>query len=132
MASSAGAEFREFADRLAAVADARIATDAAQLLADVWTDTAIVFVGKDTHQLERRIRVVAITGSASRAVGEVEADTPYAGYHNYGNSSTAPNRFWDLGMEAAERYGNRLSTYVSTGIERMLVSGGVWNPRRDL
>ena len=98
-------------------------------LADLWIDTAKRRMGKDTHQLETRTMVQSVRARASGATADLIADTPYAGFHNYGTRHQKPNRFWDLGLETAEREANRLGLSIETQIQRVLESGGVWNPR---
>ena len=127
--ASASAEFAEFAKHLLTLSDAPIAEDMAGALSDVWVERAKAVMGHDTNQLNNRTRLVSVTGSRRNAVAVVEADTPYAGYHNYGNRWTAPNRFWNEGQEAAEDAANGVVGARAIGsIERLLVSGGVWNP----
>ena len=125
-------EIRDFADHFADLARAPIATDVVETLADIWVDESQTVMGRDTNQLYNRTKVETVSGSATTATATVVADTPYAGYHNYGNRWTAPNRFWDAGLEEAERQaGGQVAARVSTSIERVLVSGGVWNPVRQ-
>ena len=73
--------------------------------------------------------VTSISGTASHAEATVQADTPYAGYHNYGTRTQAPNRFWDMGLDAAEAKARELEGRVGGQIQRALDSGGSWNPR---
>lgn len=98
-------------------------------LADVWVDRSRRTVGVDTGQLKARIGVVSIRSTGATAEADLEADTPYAGFHNYGTRYTAPNRFWDDGRAAALVEARRLEGRVGSSIERSLTSGGVWNPR---
>lgn len=98
-------------------------------LADLWVDTARTEMGYDTGQLYNRTGVASISGGRTRAEAWVEADTPYAGFHNYGNRYTPPNRFWNKGRDAAEREARRIGGDIETQLRRVLESGGVWNPR---
>ena len=101
-----------------------------EALADVWVDAARRRMGYDTGQLYNRTGLVSLRSSPSTATATVEADTPYAGFHNYGTRWTRPNRYWDHGLEAAGRAVTRLDGKLSGHIERVLVSGGDWNPRQ--
>jgi phage gpG-like protein len=98
-------------------------------LADEWVDVARQRVGVDTGQLRARTGLSRLTTSRSSGEAWVIADTPYAGFHNYGNRYTPPNRFWNHGRDSAEQLANSLGGKIGTSIERALVSGGVWNPR---
>jgi len=127
--ASAGQDFAKFAERLASLADAPVAKDMAGALADIWVTKAKQVMGHDTNQLNNRTKVTSVTGSRRNALAVVDADTPYAGYHNYGNRWTAPNRFWNEGNDAAEDAANGVTGARALGsIERMLISGGVWQP----
>jgi phage gpG-like protein len=127
--ASAGAEFAEFAKRLTALSGVPVAKDMAGALADIWVTKSKRVMGHDTNQLNNRTEVTSVTGSKRDALAVVDADTPYAGWHNYGNSRTPPNRFWNEGLDAAEAAANGVTgTKVVGSIERMLISGGTWNP----
>lgn len=104
----------------------------AEGLADLWIDTAKQRMGKDTWQLFNRTGVGSLSASPRGAHAEVivEADTPYAGFHNYGNRYTPPNGFWNMGRDTAEQRARQLGGEIETQIRRVLTSGGVWNPRR--
>ena len=94
-------------------------------LADIWVDKSRRVVGVDTGQLKARIGVTAIRAGGSEATADLDADTPYAGFHNYGTRYQRPNRFWNEGRDAAEQEARRLEGRVGSSIERALVSGGV-------
>jgi phage gpG-like protein len=127
--AAAGAEFAEFAKHLLTLADAPIAKEMVGALGDIWVERSKVVMGHDTNQLHNRTKVTSVTGSKRNALAVVDADTPYAGFHNYGNRWTAPNRFWNEGHDAAEDAANGVVGARAIGsIERLLVSGGVWNP----
>ncbi len=98
-------------------------------LGDRWVYWARQTMGKDTRQLWNRTGIVHLSASASRADVFLEADTPYAGHHNYGNRYTAPNRFWNTGRDAAEQRARELDGIIESQILRSLTSGGSWNPR---
>lgn len=98
-------------------------------LADMWVDTARRTMGYDTGQLYHRTGLARISSTASRAEATIVADTPYAGFHNYGTRYQAPNRFWNEGRDRAEAEARRLDGRLGTEIRRALESGGSWNPR---
>ena len=123
-------ELREMSRRFGKAAKAPVAVDMADMLAHIMVAEAKRVMGHDTNQLDRRTTVTSVTGTASSAVATVEADTPYAGHHNYGNPWTGPNLFWDRGIGAAERAVEEVGGEMVVSVERMLTSGGVWNPRR--
>lgn len=121
----------EFEIRLRMLEGAPIAVDMVTDLAGVWYERADKQVGVDTGQTKRRTKIKSITGSGAKASALLESDTPYAGFHNYGTSRTAPNRYWSDGMADAERVArDELGSVVFSEIGRVLASGGVWNPRR--
>lgn len=119
----------KFARNLRTLGDADAAGGIVEGLADLWIDTAKRRVGVDTGQLKNRTQVVRISSTAAHGEADLEADTPYAGFHNYGTRHQRPNRFWDAGLESAEAEAQRLEGRVGAQIERALTSGGVWNPR---
>lgn len=121
-------ELDEIADRFDALGRAPVAKDIATALADEWIRVARNVVGVDTGQLKARTRIVSITGTPGHAEAILEADTPYAGYHNYGTWRTPPNRFWTYGADAAELLSRRLGAPLQAEVSRVLKSGGVWNP----
>ena len=118
---------RMFANLIASTDDA--VGQIVEGLADEWVTVARKRVGVDTGQLRARTALSRISTTRSSGEAWVIADTPYAGFHNYGTRYTAPNRFWNWGRDAAERTAQNLGGRVGTSIERALVSGGVWNPR---
>ena len=99
-------------------------------LADLWVDTGRAHVGWDSGQTYRRTRIDTLSATRSRGEARVESDTPYAGYHNYGTRFQPPNRYWDLGQDAAEAAARRLEGEVRTEARRVLESGGEWKPAR--
>ena len=119
----------EFVRRLKQLDDPDAPAGIVEGLADMWVDKARTQMGKDTWQLYNRTGLVSLRATARHAEAVVQADTPYAGFHNYGTRYQAPNRFWDDGRDAAEREAQRLGGKVGTQIERVLSSGGSWNPR---
>lgn len=98
-------------------------------LADQWVTVSQRDVGVDTGQLRARINVTAITGSGVAGTADIQADTPYAGYHEYGNRYTAPNPYFRNGRDAAVREADKYGAKLETQLRRALDSGGVWNPR---
>jgi len=119
----------QFADRLRKLGDTDAPAAIVEGLADLWIDTSRRRMGYDTGQLYNRTGVTRISGTASHAEARLEADTPYAGFHNFGTRFQGPNRFWDYGLEAAEAEARRLEGRVAGQIRGVLESGGVWNPR---
>lgn len=98
-------------------------------LADEWVSVARQRMGHDTGQLDARTGVRSISGGTSKATAVVQADTPYAGFHNYGNRYTPPNLFWNHGRDAAVRMVDQIGGRLETQLRRALNSGGVWSPR---
>jgi len=123
-------ELDQFRQTLHRLQQEPLAVPFVETLADEWLNEARSTVGVDTGQLKARINLVSLRGSAMNAEARIHADTPYAGFHNYGTRYTAPNRFWNKGQDAAVSLADRLGGRLRTGIERALSSGGVWNPRR--
>lgn len=118
-----------FAKRLRELDDPDAAGAIVEGLADLWLDTARRRMGKDTFQLYNRTGMRSLRMSSRQARADIEADTPYAGHHNYGTRYQAPNRFWNVGRDAAEAKAGELGGELATQIRRHLTSGGVWNPR---
>ena len=119
----------QFADRLRRLGDTDAPAALVEGLADMWVDASRRRMGYDTGQLYNRTQVTRITGTASHAEADLTADTPYAGFHNYGTRFQPPNRFWDHGLDVAEQEARRLEGKVGAQIRRTLESGGTWNPR---
>jgi len=118
----------QFATRLKKLGDVDAAGAIVEGLADLWVDASRRKMGYDTGQLYNRTGVVRLSSTARHAEADLEADTPYAGFHNYGTRFQGPNRFWDYGLDTAEAEARRLEGRVGAQIGRMLESGGVWNP----
>lgn len=98
-------------------------------LADEWVDVARRKMGKDTGQLYARTGLRELRSTRASGTAVVVAETPYAGFHNYGTRYVAPNRYWNHGRDAAANTADALGGKIRTSIERALTSGGVWNPR---
>jgi hypothetical protein len=117
---------------------ARIATNGgalelAEAVADIWVERSRNLVPKDTKQTEFRTTLTAVRGSGVRGVAEVQSDTPYAGYIQYGSKHgttyVAPRPYWSDGRDHAVKQAERYGRGIETELRRSLVSGGVWNPR---
>ena len=94
-------------------------------LADVWVTESKRKVPVDTGQLKARIAVTAV--SSSRAT--VQADTPYAGFVEYGTRYQRPQPYFRPGELAARDAGEQMGAAIETELRRSLTSGGVFNPR---
>ncbi len=114
----------EFAPRLRALAAAPYAPALAGAIVTEGVKVMRDTMGVDTGQLRARTNVTSVEGTASSARAEWRADTPYAGFHNIYNG------FADDGMMMMEQAANRAAPGMATELERVLVSGGVPNPRR--
>lgn len=119
----------EFADRLRNVADTNYAVPIVEALVEHGVEVMHDTMSVDTGQLQARTGITYVGGTASRAEAEWQADTPYAGWHNYGTRHQAPNGFADRGVLAMEQAAEAIGGQVATQVERQLVSGGVANPR---
>jgi hypothetical protein len=122
-------ELAELVANVERAAAADIAFPLAAGLADVWVDYSQAHVPVDTGQTKARTAVQSVTSSGARAHAEVISDTPYAGYIDQGTSRTPPRPYFRGGRDAAADAARELGGQVGTSIERMIVSGGVWNPR---
>lgn len=120
----------QFAKRLRDLDDPEAVEGLTRGIADQWVERAKRQMGKDTLQLFDRTDIEWVKATSYRGEAMVKADTPYAGFHNYGTRSQAPNRFWSDGMLEAERRANELGGEIGRSIERALTSGGSWNPIR--
>lgn len=122
-------QLERFADRLVKLGDGDAPVAIVEGLADLWVDTAKQRMGHDTWQLDNRTELTRLDSTGSKATARVEADTPYAGFHNYGTRYVPPNRFWNHGRDAAEQKARQIGGQIESQIRRSLTSGGSWNPR---
>lgn len=118
---------RRLAD-LAADAD-NAALQIVEALADVWISESQRKVPVDTGQLKARTNVVSVRSAGVRGEADLQADTPYAGFVEYGTRYVAPRPFFRDGRDAAKRAGDAAGGKIGSELRRSLDSGGVWNPR---
>lgn len=100
-----------------------------EALADVWVTKSQQVVPVDTGQLRARTNVVSVRSAGVRGEADLQADTPYAGFVEYGTRYVAPRPFFRDGRDAAARAADRLGGRLGSELRRSLDSGGVWNPR---
>lgn len=98
-------------------------------LAQLWVDVSRERVPVDTGQLQARIGVRQVSGSGVRGEAWVDADTPYAGFVEFGTRYVPPRPYFRAGEDAARQAAHQLGGRLGTELRRALVSGGVWNPR---
>lgn len=115
-------------DRLARDADSG-AFEIVEALADIWIAKSQAVVPVDTGQLRARTNVTSIRSAGSKGEADLQADTPYAGFVEYGTRYVAPRPFFRDGRDAAGQAANRAGGRIGSEIRRSLQSGGVWNPR---
>lgn len=115
-------------DRLANDADAG-GLEIVDALADVWISESQRRVPVDTGQLRARTNIVSVRSAGVRAEADLQADTPYAGFVEYGTRYVAPRPFFRDGRDAAVKAADRLGARLGSEIRRSLDSGGSWNPR---
>ena len=106
------------------------ALEIADGLAQAWIDKSRQVVPVDTGQLKHRTTVVSVRGGRTSGEAEVQADTPYAGFVEYGTRYMAPRPFFRQGRDHAVAVANELGGRLENELRRSLESGGVWNPRR--
>lgn len=115
---------------------ARMGGDAADIafavvegLADVWVRESQRVVPVDTGQLRARTAVVSVRSAGVAADADLMADTPYAGFVEYGTRYVGPRPFFRGGRDEAARVADGLGGRLESELRRTLDSGGVWNPR---
>lgn len=98
-------------------------------LADVWVKDSQRTVPVDTGQLRARTAIRSVRSAGVSAEADLVADTPYAGFVEYGTRYVAPRPFFRDGRDEAARVADGLGGRIESQIRRSLDSGGVWNPR---
>lgn len=98
-------------------------------LADVWVQDAQRTVPVDTGQLRARTNVVSIRASGRSAEATLQADTPYAGFVEYGTRYVPPRAFFRGGRDKAAQVAGGLGGRLESQLRRALTSGGSWSPR---
>lgn len=98
-------------------------------LADVWIKESQRVVPVDTGQLRARTNVVSIRSAGRSSNADLHADTPYAGFVEYGTRYVGPRPFFRDGRDQAARVADGLGGRIESQIRRSLDSGGSWNPR---
>ena len=121
--------YKQGAKALANVAAKGLALPLAEALAVAWVEESRHEVPVDTGQTEARTTVVSVRGSGVRGDADVQSDTPYAGYIEYGTRYVPPEPYWSAGRDEAVAVGEALGGPIETELRRALVSGGAWNPR---
>ena len=101
-----------------------------EAVADEWIDVAHETMGIDTSQLWNRTAVVDVSRSGAGATADLVADTPYAGWHNYGSYKNPPNRFWNDGQRAAWSFADAAAEPLEASIASSMKSGGTWKPHK--
>ncbi len=114
--------------RLAANAD-DAALEIVDALADVWITESQRTVPVDTGQLRARTTIVSVRSTGVRGEADLQADTPYAGFVEYGTRYMSPRPFFRDGRDAAKRAADAAGGKIGSQIRRSIDSGGVWNPR---
>ena len=122
--------YQSAAQALGSIAAKGIALPLAELLADAWVDEAQARVPVDTGQTKARTTVVSVRGSGIRGDADVQSDTPYAGFLNYGTRYIAPRPYWSDARDETVGIASQLGGQIETEMRRALVSGGSWNPRQ--
>ena len=100
-----------------------------EALADIWVDESQRTAPVDTGQLRARINVSSVVSSGRNAQATIQADTPYAGFVEYGTRYQAPNPYFRRGRDQAVAEVGRFGVRLETQLRRALDSGGSWNPR---
>ena len=114
---------------LAQIAQESGAFPIVEALADIWVEESQRTAPVDTGQLRARINVTSIQDRGRSAEATLQADTPYAGFVEYGTRYQAPNPYFRRGRDQAEREVGRVGVRMESQLRRALTSGGVWNPR---
>lgn len=115
-------------EQLARDADSS-AFELVEALADVWISESQRTVPVDTGQLRARTTLVSVRSSGVRGEADLQADTPYAGFVEYGTRYVAPRPFFRDGRDAAARAAAKAGGRIGSELRRSLESGGSWNPR---
>ena len=100
-----------------------------EALADIWVDESQRTAPVDTGQLRARINVTSVVSSGRNAQATIQADTPYAGFVEYGTRYISPNPYFRRGRDQAAAEVDRFGVRLETQLRRALDSGGSWNPR---
>jgi len=114
---------------LAAFAKESGALPIVEALADIWVEESQRKVPVDTGQLKARINVTSIREMGNRAEATLQADTPYAGFVEYGTRYQRPQPYFRPGRDKAAGEVDRFGVSMSSAMARALKSGGSWNPR---